>query len=652
MPRKESKDTMKHKLSTRLISMLLTLATLAGLLAVPASAATLHDSGSVKITQAGFGNYLSKKSGGTIGGGYWQYTSNDGLKGAAYCINWGLTGVSPNKSLTIEPYNRSPQTMGAFANGYPARTLDQFKQLHKDDVRGIQQLTEDEYKYATQVAVWATCGQISVPGTKFSAGRTSVVEPTADAQQIRIFDSIKGILEHAGEWTKHLYTGMYLRAEADRDIRGVEIVNEHGLEGAALNAENGIKKETINGTEYYTRVMYVASATSTWIDGYKTKVYSTDAPQGAIFVAENNSPLETETEGGTTYYKVDTSKQHTVGFNANGTEYRGTFKICIPVNSVTNEGSFQIKATGGVAQYNLFLAKNPSSTEQSYIIADPGYTTVDSSTPFKWKTTDIIPDTASLEIVKTGPGGGPLEGAEFELTGNKGTTLTGTSDRDGKVIWADLPADEQFTLEETKAPDGCQVIAPQNITLTGGQTTYLTVPNDAEKGFTIKKIDAQNKSSLQGAVFRFEQIDGDYTTTGITGFDGQISFSGEELPYGSYRVTEESPPQGYLKDTRVETVEWTGENDVLLTFENVREMRIILVKKDARTGVSLAGASFDIFADGKFLTSVTTNDAGEAYVTGIKAEMYIEARETRAPEHYILDRTSHGIHVDPVRFVP
>lgn len=195
--------------------------------------------------------------------------------------------------------------------------------------------------------------------------------------------------------------------------------------------------------------------------------------------------------------------------------------------------------------------------------------------------------------------------------------------------------------------DGCQVIAPQNVTLTGGQTTYLTVPNDTVRAFTIKKVDAQNKSSLQGAVFRFEQIDGDYETTGITGFDGKITFEGEALPYGSYRVTEQSAPSGYVKDTRVETIEWTGEHDVMLTFENVREIRIIIVKKDARTGVSLAGASFDIFADGKYLTSVTTNDAGEAYVTGIKAEMYIEARETKEPEHYLLDRTSHGIHVDP-----
>lgn len=545
---------MKHKYLQRIMSMLLVIATLFGLLAVPASAASLNNSGSVKITQAGFGNYLTKKSGGSIGGGFWQYTSNDGLTGSAYCVNWGLTGVSPSKSLTVQPYNRSPKTMGAFANGYPARTLAQFKQLHPE-VRGIAQLTENEYKYATQVAVWATCGQISVPGTTFTAGRTAVVEPTSDAQKIRIFDSIKGILVHAANWDKPLYVGMYVRAEEDKDLRVVEIVSENGLKGAAAQGKYGIKKESINGKEYYTRVMYVASATSTWIDGYKTKVYSTDAPQGTIFTAENGAPLESETKGGTTYYKVDTSKRHPISFNANGSEYRGAFKVCIPVESAAEEGSFTIKAEGGVAQYNLYLAYNPSSTEQSYIISDPGYNTANASTPFKWSGTNITPNKASLQILKTGPGGGPLEGAEFELTGDKGTTVTGTSDRNGQVIWNDLPADEKFTLTETKAPEGFQVIAPQNITLEAGRTTYVTVPNDTVRGFTVKKVDAQNKGSLQGAVFRFEQIDGSYVTTGTTGFDGQISFEGDELPYGSYRVTEESAPKGYLKDTRVETVE-------------------------------------------------------------------------------------------------
>ena len=78
---------------------------------------------------------------------------------------------------------------------------------------------------------------------------------------------------------------------------------------------------------YYTCVVYLASATSTWIDGRKTKVYSTDAPQDTIFVAENNSPLETTQENGATCYLVDTSRQHSTNLNSNGSEYYGTFKV-------------------------------------------------------------------------------------------------------------------------------------------------------------------------------------------------------------------------------------------------------------------------------------------------------------------------------------
>jgi len=431
---------MKHKPFTRFLSLLLVVATLAGLFTLPASAASLNGSGTVNIQYLGRHEYLSKSTGGSLSGSSWSYTSNDGLTGTAYCVNWGLSAVSPNKALTLQEYNRNPQTMGVFANGYPMRTLEQFKELHPDDVRGIASLTEDEYKYATQMAVWATCGQLSVPGTSFTAGRDVLTEPTSDAQKIRVFDSIKAILRLANGWTQYLHTGLSLRAEENRDVRGVEVVNEFGLEGAADDNTDGIKLERISGKEYYTRMVYVSSATSTWIDDYKTKVYSTDAPQGTIFVAENNSPLETVQENGATCYKVDTSKNRTTTLNSNGGEYYGAFKVCIPVDTAAAEGSFTIKAAGGVAQFNLYLAYNPAASEQSYIISDPGYTNLDAQIPFKWSGTEE-PDTASLQVIKAGAGGAPLEGAEFTLTGDRGTSVSGATDRNGQIVWRDLPAD-------------------------------------------------------------------------------------------------------------------------------------------------------------------------------------------------------------------
>ena len=633
----------------KLVSMVLVLSLVLGLMVPLASAATLQTSSSVTVSTSSRGEYLSKSTGGTIGGGYWEYTSNDGIQGTAYCVDFGLSGPSPSKSLPLQPYNRSPHTMGAFANGYPQRSLEQFKELHAGDVRGIDDLTEDEYKYATQVAVWATCGQLSVPGTTFTAGRASVVVPTSDAQQIRIFDSIVAILQQASSWTQTLYTGMYLRAEENEDIRGVEIVHEEGLEGAAEANINGLRKETIGGSEYYTRTLYVSSATSTWIDGYTTKVYSTDAPQGTIFVSENNAPLETEQSGGVTYYKVDTSQYRETNLNANGIEFYGAFKLCLPVDSTAEEGALTVKAQGGVAQYNLYLAYNSNDAEQSFIVSDPGYTTCDASIPFSWTRTEGDKTTASLQIVKAGAGNAPLEGVSFALTGDGGTVVTGTTDRDGVILWKDLPAGESYTLSEDPAtvPEGYLPIAPVGLTLTAGITNFKTITNTTEHRFVLRKVDAQSKAALKDAVFVFEQIDGSYETTGTTGFDGVIEFVGDELPYGSYRVYEQGRLDGYCQDDRVETIHWTGEQDVELTWENTRTIGLRVVKYDSQSKISLSGAVFDVYADGAYLTSVTTDDAGEARVDGIREGAYIELIEKTAPAGYELDETPHGILIDP-----
>ncbi len=638
---------MQQKHSQRLIALLLTLAVMLGMAPVSAFAETLGDSNTVTIKRVNRDEYLDKSSGGSFGGGAWTYTSNKGTTGAAYCINWGLGTVAPSKALTLQKYNRNPKTMGAFANGYPQRSLEQFKELHQSDVRGVANLTENEYAYATQIAVWSTCGQVSVPGTPFTAGRASLVEPTSDAQKIRVFDAVKAILTQANGWTHDLTTGLSVRAEENTDVRGVEIVNEFGLQGAADSGTEGINLETINGKQYYTRTMYVSSATSSWVDSYLTKIYSNDAPSGTIYTTLNNTALQTTTYNGKTCYLVDTSNNRQTNLNANYEEFYGAFKVAIPVESAAAEGSFNIKAVGRAGQYNLFLAYNSTSSEQSYIVADPGYTSLEAQMPFKWTSKEELEETASLQVVKAGAGGAPLEGAEFTLLGSGGTNVVGRSDRNGRIEWSNLPADESYTLTESKAPAGYNIVDPVNITLQAGRTNYLTVRNNTEKSFRVKKIDAQNKSSLPGAVFRFEQIDGGFTTTGTTGFDGIIEFSGTELPYGSYRVVEQSAPTGYQKSTKVETVEWTGKEDVMLTFENVRDIGLTIVKIDEDTGTSLPNATFDVYADGKLLTSVTTNDAGEAKVNGIKQEAYIEIVETSAPDGYVLDKTPHGIHIDP-----
>ena len=645
----------KHK-GRHVLSLLLALTMMLSMFAQPASAAevtpgstkSLGD-GSTSVTIAKGTNLqiLRKSTGGTIGGSSWTYTSNDGITGPAYCVNWGLDMVSPSKRLEITGrYDRNPQTMGAFANGYPQRTLEQFKSLHPE-IQGIANLTTDEYAYATQLAIWATCGQLAVADTTFTSGRATLVKPTSDAQQIRVYQSVVAILNLAKNWTKQLYTGLYFHMEKDRLGNSLNIYCEDGLESAAAAGDYGLKKETIGGKEYYTRLMYVDSATSTYPNDYMILVYSMDAPAGTIFVDTSNQVFENRQQWGATMYQVPTPKGESTSLNANGTAYTGAFKICIPADNVADSGSITVNAYAVITQFNLFLAYNPDATEQSYIIADPNYVGKFADASIKWSTTDTVPDTASLQVQKVDGGAMPLEGAEFTLTGSKGTVRTGISDQNGMVFWTDLPADENYVLTETKAPAGFTIVEPRNITLTKGQTASITIQDDISKHFTIKKIDKQSGATLEGAVFRFEQIDGSYVTTGTTGFDGMLSFVGDELPFGSYRVTEERSPTGFEKDTSVQTVKWDGTKDVLLTFQNVRQPTIIVSKVDGVTGISLPGATFNIYKDGELIDTATTNDAGEFRFPIVAGEGYFEFEETVAPTGYQLDSTRHGIYIDP-----
>lgn len=643
------------RLKTKLrqaLSIVLTAATMLSLIVIPATAAEPGQSlgnGSSYVTIEKGTNYhfLYKSTGGTIGGSAWTYVSNDGITGPAYCVNWGLDMVSPSKRLQITGrYDRSPQTMGAFANGYPQQSLALFKELHPD-VRGIENLTEAEYAYATQIAIWATCGQLAVEDTAFTAGRATLVKPTSDAQQIRIYESVVAILKWANGWTKPLYTGIYFHMEKDRLGSSLEIIDPDGLEGAAAQGTQGLKRETINGTDYYTRTMYVDSATSTYMSDHKIMLYSMDAPAGTIFTDMNNQVLPSHEQWGAVMYELPSGDSRATDLNANGVAYGGGFKLCIPCDNVTASGSLTLNAYSTVMQYNLYLAYNPSATEQSYIIADPSSIGLFAEGSLRWDKTEEDPTTAALQVRKVDGSSMGLEGAEFTLTGSGGTVRNGISDENGYIEWRDLPADETYTLAETKAPDGYTLVAPRNITLTAGQTAFVTVQDDTEKHFYIKKIDAQNGSTLEGAVFRFEQIDGDYVTTATTGFDGMLDFAGDELPYGSYRVWEYRAPTGYEKDTSIETVDWDGTKDIFLTFQNVRQPTLVVSKVDGITGISLPGATFAVYKDGEKIDTITTNDSGEFRFPIVAGEGYYEFEELVAPEGYQLDRTRHGIHVDP-----
>ena len=220
-----------------------------------------------------------------------------------------------------------------------------------------------------------------------------------------------------------------------------------------------------------------------------------------------------------------------------------------------------------------------------------------------------------------------LAGAEFDIDGSAGYHNSGTTGADGSITWTDLPVGQGYTITETLAPEGFQLAEPISVAAKAGQTVYVTVTDSSEKTFRIHKQDKQSGFSLEGALFRFEQIDGDFVTEGRTKADGLIEFTPDKLPYGAYRVFELSAPEGYEKDNDVKTVNWDGKADIDLYFTNVRKAGFKILKVDSLTNLPLSGAYFDIYKDGTLIDTVRTNEQGIATVS----EGYYECVERIAP---------------------
>ena len=626
---------------TRAIALALAALMLVGLLPMTASASTIAD-GSKTCTVAPVERYyyLTTTAGTRLGASAYQYVTNDGLTGPAYCIDHGLAYSS--HALEIRgAYTATPATAAAFATGYPQHALETFLERYPEETV-LEGLTETEYGYATQLAVWATLGQLSIEGTDFTSGREAIREPSGDPQQMRIFRAIQLILKTANSWKTVYQTGMYIRREDNALGGNLSIPADMTLEFAADQEQYGIRRELINGTAYYTLEYIFASATSTYYSDYNIELWLEGAPAGTIFVDTENNELPRGSFHDNATWSLP-SKTHKTTVNDNGYEYAGTGKLCIPVETAPNKGEITIRCGAYVMQYQVYLAHNEYSYEQSYIIADPSKGTQTANAVLNWGS--LVTEKASLQITKVGGGGQTLSGATFTLNGSDGSSRTGTTDSDGGIFWTDLTPGVEYTLVETEPPAGYAVVDPINVSVQAARTTYVTVQDATQKQLIVRKLDAQTGYSLRGAVIAFKQINGGFYTTAVTDHAGLIQFDADSLPVGSYEVYELSAPEGYEPDSTVQTVHWDGKTDVTLTFRDVRKHTLVIYKCDSDNLRSLPGATFEVYKNGQLVTTVTTNDNGLAYVPDVTTGYYT-VKETVAPAGYVADPEEHSVYVD------
>ncbi len=356
---------MHHNLKQRLLALVLVACTFLGL-GIPAQAASIADgSKTCTVSLAPIHNYLQTTAGTWLRAGGYDYKTNDNITGPAYCIDHGLSFTDKVLPITGK-YNANPKVAGVFSNGYPQFSVDMFLDLNLERNAILEGLTEDEFRYATQLAVWAALGQLGVDGTQFTSGREYLNPPTGDVQQARVFRTVQLLLATGANWDRVYQTGMYIRLE-DNALGGNINIDPHmTLDYAAKNGEDGIKCEVINGKSYYTREYIFASATSTYWNDYSMELWAEGCPAGTMFVDLSNQELPRSSWRETATWRCPTDYRGT-SLNGNGFEYYCKAKLCIPVDTVPPSGKITLHCAAQIMQYELYLANNETASEQSYI---------------------------------------------------------------------------------------------------------------------------------------------------------------------------------------------------------------------------------------------------------------------------------------------
>ena len=435
-------SAVKYKRS-RVLAFLLAVITLLSVIPVaPVNAETLSDGKAKTVTIALNESFhiLETKGGTRLQGHSWTYTTDNGITGPAYCINWGLKRPATNKKIAISgKYTATPQTLGAFSNGYPQRSLEDFIKINKNDHPILIGLTKEEYASATQIAVWTTLGQLAIDGTEYTSGRDSLVIPTTDPSQLRTYEALMVILYNASFWTKPLKSGMHIRLGRKEPGNVLNIEDAYGLAGAEQNGSYGIRRESINGVEYYTRTFVASSATSTYKNEYLIYLYAENAPEGTILTDSDNKVLNSHVENEIKYWHVPSVEDDKTTMNENGSEYAGDFKVCIPVRNTPKNGNISLHASSVIAQYDIYLANNTDNSEQSFVIADPQYAPMSCTGTMKWDT--VTSPYGRLVVNKIDGMGSPLQGAIFKLTGSNGKTYERTAPvrSSGNILIPQLP---------------------------------------------------------------------------------------------------------------------------------------------------------------------------------------------------------------------
>lgn len=261
--------------------------------------------------------------------------------------------------------------------------------------------------------------------------------------------------------------------------------------------------------------------------------------------------------------------------------------------------------------------------------------------------------------------GDPVKGAKFQIwyasnhtdSGELNDLGTYYTDESGKIILPEVK-DGWYKVTELEAPHGYSIKEPatQECFISGGESKVLTFENTPLSAIIIRKVDSESGQPLEGAWFRIRFLGGTSGTGGTvigeyrTSSNGTIVVTG--LKAGTYVCEEISAPDGYVITDATETVYLSGKDQdvITVTFGNDKMGSLLIVKKDAVTGVPISDVKFLITdSDGSVIGNANgkyvTDSAGTIRIDSLTPGMTVIAKEVRAKDGYILDDTPQSVKI-------
>lgn len=282
-----------------------------------------------------------------------------------------------------------------------------------------------------------------------------------------------------------------------------------------------------------------------------------------------------------------------------------------------------------------------------------GYTKSSSQVPFVITSDQQVTQTVkfqntknTLSILKVDENSLPIAGAKLRLYNSTGTYSKEFVTKTTATTFEKI-ASGTYYIEELEAPDGfVRDTTRKTITITENTTNETVTFMNTRNVIKIAKVDQTTGQYLAGAKLKLVDSSGSLVDS-WTSTNDVHTISSLTLKHGTYTLTEESSPNGYLLNTTPMTITIDADSDNQFVYKMVNKKIDVSVLKVDENKNPLAGVTLTLLDSNKKSLNKTWLTTDKPYQLDGLSEGTYYIQEVDTADGYILDKTLHKIVIDP-----